>query len=75
MREATGVTTSKPESLEVVRRHKSGKSYIFVLNHGTHEIEYPITGTDLISGERADGCVRVRAGGVRVLREEEGTRP
>jgi beta-galactosidase len=75
LREAAGVTAGSPENVEIVRRHKPGKSYVFLLNHGATEIEYPVTGTDLISGERADGCVRVRAGGVRVLLEEEGTRP
>jgi beta-galactosidase len=59
----------------MVRRHTPGKSYLFLINHGTDEIEYRASGTDLISGERADGCVRVRPGGVRVLLEEEGRRP
>jgi beta-galactosidase len=72
---AAGVAAGALKKVEIVRRHKSGKSYVFVLNHGTTEIEYPISGTDLISGELVDGCVRVRAGGVRVLREEEGPRP
>jgi beta-galactosidase len=75
MGEAAGVAPGHPRDLETVRRYKSGKSYLFLLNHGATEIEYPATGTDLISGERADGRVRVRPGGVRVLEEERGKRP
>jgi len=75
MSEAAGVAPGHPRDLETVRRYKSGKSYLFLLNHGGTEIEYPATGTDLISGERADGRVRVRPGGVRVLEEERGKRP
>ncbi|MFF5292202.1 beta-galactosidase [Paractinoplanes globisporus] len=77
--DAAGVTPTGPENdgeVEIVRRRKSGKSFVFAINHGSSEIDVALTGTDLISGERLDsGFVRVPPGGVRVLAEAEGERP
>ena len=79
---ATGAGVDRgPENdgdFEVVRRREAGNergaTYAFVINHGTREREYAITGTDLISGEAIGGRLRVPPGGVRVL-VEKGPRP
>jgi len=71
--QGAGVEPAGPENdgcLEVVRRTDGPRSYVFVLNHGKTDIEYAATGHDLVTGEDLRGRVRVRAGGVRVLREE-----
>jgi len=54
--------------LEVVRRGR----YLFVLNRGDVPATVPATGTDLLSGERADGEVRVGARAAAVIRSDEG---
>jgi len=54
--------------LEVVRRGR----YLFVLNRGDVPATVPATGTDLLSGERADGEVRVGARTAAVIRSDEG---
>jgi beta-galactosidase len=68
-----GVRPLGPEgdgSVEVVRRRADRRSYLFVINHGTDEIQYAATGTDLVTGDVVRGLVRVPAGDVRVIREE-----
>ncbi|MET8150606.1 beta-galactosidase [Actinoplanes sp. NPDC049668] len=57
-------------SVEVVRRTGDGRAYVFVVNHGTHPVEYAVTGRELITGTAVDGLLRVPAGAVRVVREE-----
>jgi beta-galactosidase len=52
--------------LEVVRRGQ----YLFVLNRGDTPVAVPAQGTDLLTGERADGEVLVGAGGAAVVRED-----
>jgi beta-galactosidase len=54
----------------VRRRHPSGRSYLFLINHGPDEVTGPGSGTDLLTGAVADGTVRVPARGVVVLREK-----
>jgi beta-galactosidase len=53
----------------VRRRHGSGTSYLFLINHGGADATGPGAGTDLLTGATADGTARVPAGGVVVLRE------
>jgi len=53
--------------LEVVRRGR----YLFVLNRGDLPAGVPATGTDLLTGERVDGEVRVAAGAAAVVRADE----
>lgn len=68
-----GVTPTGPESdgsVEVVRRAASGRSYLFAINHGSTAVDVPATGTDLITGFRADSVVQVPPGRVRVIRED-----
>jgi beta-galactosidase len=52
------------------RRHPSGPSYLFLINHGADDVTGPGTGTDLLTGTAAEGTVRVPARGVVVLREK-----
>jgi beta-galactosidase len=54
--------------LEVVRRGR----YLFVLNRGDLPATVPATGTDLLTGDRADGELRVAAGAVAVVESDEG---
>jgi len=71
VREA-GVTPPGAESdgaTEVVRRSGADRSYVFVVNHGTKDVEHPAHGRNLLTGEEVDGVLRVPAGGVGVVRE------
>jgi beta-galactosidase len=68
-----GVTAPGPETdgtVEVVRRSGPDRRYVFVVNHGAKDVEHPVTGHDLMTGERVDGVLRVPAGAVGVVREE-----
>ncbi|MFV2101040.1 beta-galactosidase [Micromonospora sp. LOL_024] len=68
-----GVRPLGPEgdgSVEVVRRRADRRSYLFVINHGTADIQYTAAGIDLVTGDVVRGLVRVPAGDVRVIREE-----
>ncbi|MFF5175620.1 beta-galactosidase [Micromonospora sp. NPDC000089] len=70
---AAGVRATGPEtdgSVEVVRRTGDGRTYVFVINHGRQDIEHPVTGRDLLTGEAVPGLLKVGAGAVRVVREE-----
>jgi beta-galactosidase len=58
------------EDVEVVHRRAGDRRYAFVLNHGDKDIEHRCTGRELVTGEEADGVLRVPAGAVRVVREE-----
>ncbi len=69
LRQAVGDRTTG-ENAEVVRRRGDGGTYVFVVNHGAKDIEYEVTGHELVTGETVGGAVRVPAGAVRVVREE-----
>jgi beta-galactosidase len=43
---------------------------VFVVNHGTRDVEHAVTGLELVTGTEVDGLLRVPAGDVRVVREE-----
>jgi beta-galactosidase len=65
--EVTRLDAPQP-GLEVVRRG----AYLFVLNRGDLPATVPASGTDLLTGERADGEVRVAAGAAAVVKSDEG---
>ncbi|MEH1125386.1 beta-galactosidase [Micromonospora sp. CPCC 206061] len=70
---AAGVRPLGPEgdgSVEVVRRRDARRSYLFIVNHGTCDVEYAVTGQELVTGAVADGLLQVPSGTVRVVREE-----
>jgi len=67
---AAGVEVHDPDGVEVVRRHGSDATYLFVLNHTGENARIPATGTDLVSGRECAGTVDVPAGSVAVVREE-----
>ncbi|WP_426738972.1 beta-galactosidase [Plantibacter sp. 2H11-2] len=56
--------------LEVVRRADEGRSYLFLINHSTNDVELPARGRELVTGEPVDSIARVPAGAVRVIRED-----
>ena len=56
--------------LEVIRRVGDDRSYRFLINHSTHDVELPATGHELVTGEPVDSIARVPAGAVRVIRED-----
>ena len=56
--------------LEVVRRADEGRSYLFLINHSTNDVELPASGRELVTGEPVDSIARVPAGAVRVIRED-----
>jgi beta-galactosidase len=57
-------------SVEVVRRVGDDRSYRFVINHGTDDIEVVTRGRELVTGDAVAGSLLVPAGAVRVIREE-----
>jgi beta-galactosidase len=66
-----GVEGSGWTGVEAVRRrHASGASYLFLINHANTDVTGPGSGTDLLTGTRSDGTVRVPARGAVVLREK-----
>jgi beta-galactosidase len=66
---AAGVQIHDHPGVEVVRRHGTGTTYVFVLNHTAADAEVPAQGHDLVTGADVDGKIRVPAGGVAVVRE------
>ncbi|MBL7257584.1 beta-galactosidase [Paractinoplanes lichenicola] len=70
LRQAVGDRTGGTSDIEIVRRRGDGRDYVFVVNHGGKDIEHPITGTELVTGQSVTGSVLVPAGAVRVVREE-----
>ncbi|WP_230686656.1 beta-galactosidase [Catellatospora vulcania] len=69
-----GVTACGPESdgtVEVVRRRGHDHRYTFVINHGDKDIEHHISGHELVADEPAGPVLRVPAGTVRVVRQEQ----
>jgi beta-galactosidase len=71
---SAGATPLLPDTqpdLEAVRRqHPDGRSYLFLINHGTADTTVAAAGTDLLTGtDWGDGPVTVPPGDVIVLRE------
>jgi beta-galactosidase len=72
MRDA-GVTAQGPESdgsIEVIRRSGADRRYVFVVNHGSKDVEHPVSGHDLVTGARVESVLHVPAGSVGIVREE-----
>jgi beta-galactosidase len=67
--EAAEVVSGKSDT-EITRRRGDGRSYLFVINHGTAPVDHPARGKDLVSGQQIDGTLTVQGGGVAVVREE-----
>ena len=59
-----------PADVEAVRRHRDGRSYLFLVNHGDVEARVAAAGSDLLDGSEHDGSVVLPPGGVRVLLEQ-----
>ncbi|MFT4215246.1 MAG: beta-galactosidase [Microbacterium sp.] len=57
--------------VEFTRRLRGDRCWLFALNHGDAAADIPAHGVDLITGDRVDGTLRVDAGGVAVIREEQ----
>ncbi|MEU1607582.1 beta-galactosidase [Micromonospora matsumotoense] len=60
-----------PTGVEVVRRRADDRSWLFVVNHTDAEATLDATGTDLLTGQPCGGTLRVPAGEVAVVREEQ----
>ncbi|MFI7209799.1 beta-galactosidase [Micromonospora maritima] len=60
-----------PAGVEVVRRRSTDRSWLFVVNHTDDAARLPVTGVELLTGERCDGELVVPAGEVAVVREVE----
>ncbi|MCM4077493.1 beta-galactosidase [Paractinoplanes hotanensis] len=65
-RVAHGDVRGAHAQVEVVRRGR----FVFVVNHGSKDIEHPITGHELVTGQPITSSVTVPGGAVRVVREE-----
>jgi beta-galactosidase len=64
-----------PEGVEAVLRRGTDADYLFLIDHAGTGAEVPVAAgaVELLSGERVlGGSVRVQAGGVVVIREENG---
>ncbi|MGC5022621.1 beta-galactosidase [Micromonospora sp. DT47] len=59
-----------PAGVEVVRRRRDDRSWLFVVNHTDTEVRLDVTGTELLDGARCAGDLVVPAGEVAVVREE-----
>ncbi|MBO7748675.1 beta-galactosidase [Paenibacillus sp. MWE-103] len=60
----------KAPGVEVTRRERDGKSYLFVLNHNEHEATVRLdglSGTDLITGRAVSGDVRLAGRDVLIV--------
>jgi beta-galactosidase len=59
-----------PRDVELVRRAGESGTYLFVINHTASDAKVPleVSGTELLTGERAAGRLEVPAGAVRVVR-------
>ncbi|MFG3679962.1 beta-galactosidase [Micromonospora chalcea] len=65
-----------PAGVEVVRRRSAAdRSWLFVINHSTEPARLPVTGVELLGGDRCDGELEVPAGEVAVVREEPAPPP
>ncbi|HUH07833.1 MAG TPA: beta-galactosidase [Egibacteraceae bacterium] len=59
-----------PAGVEAVRRRSpDGTTHLFLINHNDADAKVAAKGTDLITGESAEGSVRVPARGVAVVEE------
>ncbi|BDZ63278.1 beta-galactosidase [Agromyces mangrovi Wang et al. 2018] len=56
--------------VEITRRVGDGRSYRFIVNHGTDGVTIDARGAELVTGTVVDGRIEVPAGAVRVVREE-----
>ena len=65
--------SAPPPGVEVVRRRGAEHRYLFVLNHGSSDVEVTGAGVDLLSGEPSDAGLHLRAGAAAVLREQEAS--
>lgn len=59
-----------PGGLEVTRRTGDGRSYLFVINHGTETAHMMAEGYELITDRQLRGRLSLEAGGCAVVREE-----
>ncbi|MEV0005766.1 beta-galactosidase [Micromonospora sp. NPDC050980] len=67
--------TPAPAGVEVVRRRAADRSWLFVVNHTDESARLPVTGAELLTGERCDGELTVPPGEVAVVREEAVPEP
>lgn len=54
--------------VEIVRRTGDGGSFLFVINHGSTDVEIATSGHDLVTDAAATGLVP--AGAVRIIKED-----
>ncbi|MBF4609213.1 beta-galactosidase [Curtobacterium sp. VKM Ac-1393] len=67
-------TVTAPPGLEAVRRvHDDGSVFLFLVNHRADDVTVVASGTDLLDGSGHGPETVVRAGRVRVLREERAS--
>ena len=57
-----------PDDVEVIHRHGAEADYLVAVNHTDESVAVPADGLELLSGEPVAGAVKVRAGGVVVVR-------
>jgi beta-galactosidase len=60
------VVAGLPAGVEAVRRVGEAGSYLFLMNHTGEQVDVPVTGTELLTGDAAG---RLAAEGVAVVRE------
>jgi beta-galactosidase len=57
------------DEVDVTRRSGPGGSWLFVLNHGSKDVDIAVTGHDLVDDEPVAGRITVGAGRSAVIRE------
>ncbi|NYE95596.1 beta-galactosidase [Psychromicrobium silvestre] len=57
-----------PAEVEAVKRMREGQEWLFVINHGTQQVETALNGFELLSGTELNGELRLQAGRTAVVR-------
>lgn len=60
-----------PAGLELVSRSSADEDFLFLINHADTDAHYPVSGTELITGDAISGSIVVPAGQSRVVRRTD----
>ena len=60
-----------PAGLELVSRSSADEDFLFLINHADTDAHYPVSGTELITGDAISGSIVVPAGLSRVVRRTD----
>jgi beta-galactosidase len=69
---AAASSDGSPNEVDVTRRRGPDGSWLFVLNHGAHDVSLDVSGHELVSDRTIEGVLTVGAGHCAVVREAPG---